>query len=284
MMLAVFTGRINVRDPDLLDITRAGANRARRAGEPAVGEFLAPSDRILWPLKDACKNLLTSLLEGKISEAEHSARAEELGHGYEADYTEEMRRSYRERRGEWRALLARPRVVLGCYCPDAEHCHRGIAARILAKCGAQHRGEVATIRAISIRQPWAWAILNAGKTIENRGAGWKNTAPGPALLHAAKGCTRVEYDTAAAFIRDITGARPPPLGELPRGGVVGTAIIRGVIAGVVPESIDPWFVGPVGLKLAHVTACAFAPCAGALGFFPVSEELLAREGAFVVPG
>lgn len=45
--------------------------------------------------------------------------------------------------GAWRALLARPRVVLACYCADPERCHRTILARdILPKLGATYRGEL----------------------------------------------------------------------------------------------------------------------------------------------
>ncbi|MDQ4037441.1 MAG: hypothetical protein M3313_03600 [Actinomycetota bacterium] len=36
--------------------------------------------------------------------------------------------------------------------------------------------------ALSVRQPWAWAILHVGKDIESR--------PGPPAIEAASGCTR----------------------------------------------------------------------------------------------
>lgn len=40
------------------------------------------------------------------------------------------------------------------------------------------------IPALSIRQPWAWAILYAGKSIENRG--WSTSYRGRIRIHAAK--------------------------------------------------------------------------------------------------
>jgi len=44
-------------------------------------------------------------------------------------------------------------------------------------------------RALSIRQPWAYAILHLGKDIENRP--WRTNFRGPLLIHASlKGRTR----------------------------------------------------------------------------------------------
>jgi hypothetical protein len=54
----------------------------------------------------------------------------------------EMRVSFVERRPAWKALLARDRVVLVCFCFDASHCHRTLLAGILEKLGATVAGEV----------------------------------------------------------------------------------------------------------------------------------------------
>ena len=46
--------------------------------------------------------------------------------------------------------------------------------------------------ALSVRQPWAWAILHGGKVIENRSLGAiraGNMVPGHICLHAAAGMT-----------------------------------------------------------------------------------------------
>lgn len=59
------------------------------------------------------------------------------------------------------------------------------------------------IMCLSIRQPWAWAILHAGKDIENRD--WATRFRGPFLVHAGKGCTRDEYEDAVDFIQMTTG-------------------------------------------------------------------------------
>ena len=47
---------------------------------------------------------------------------------------------------------------------------------------------------LSIRQPWAWLILNAGKDIENRE--WPTRFRGRVLIHASKGMTHDEWEDA----------------------------------------------------------------------------------------
>jgi hypothetical protein len=38
------------------------------------------------------------------------------------------------------------------------------------------------MRALTVKQPWAWAILHAGKDIENRG--WRTHYKGPLVIHS----------------------------------------------------------------------------------------------------
>lgn len=42
------------------------------------------------------------------------------------------------------------------------------------------------MRAITVRQPWAWAIAAGHKLVENRSAGFPATYRGPLLIHASK--------------------------------------------------------------------------------------------------
>lgn len=112
--------------------------------------------------------------------------------------------------------------------------------------------------ALSIRQPWAWAILQAGKDVENRV--WRTAFRGPLLIHASKTVERDAFDV----IERICGVRPPD--NLPTGGIVGQAIITGCIT----QSTSPWFFGPFGFKLAHPVTLPFEPCRGQLGFFSLA--------------
>src|ERR1700749_1780555 len=105
------------------------------------------------------------------------------------------------------------------------------------------------MRVLSGRQPWWWAILHAGKRIENRvmHVRGRRTPPawhryrGPILLHASKGCTAAEYIRAvdtmiAAGVVDHESA-VPHFNDLPRGGIVGRARIVDVIPAGSPASV-----------------------------------------------
>lgn len=134
-------------------------------------------------------------------------------------------------------------------------------------------------RALSIRQPWAWAILNAGKDVENRSRRFHYR--GPICIHAAKGCTAQEYNEFIRAIHHVSLSRPfppgrrvPPRADLERGGIVGTA----EIVDCVEASDSPWFFGPFGLVLANVQPVPFIPVKGALGLFKWKEKKEAQHG------
>jgi hypothetical protein len=121
--------------------------------------------------------------------------------------------------------------------------------------------------ALSIRQPWAWAILHAGKDVENRT--WPTRFRGPVAIHAAKGMTKGEYDEFVELGRALhragrwTGPFIPEREALSRGGIVGAA----EVADCVGSSASPWFFGAYGFVLLNVRPVEFTPCKGALGFF-----------------
>lgn len=122
------------------------------------------------------------------------------------------------------------------------------------------------MKCISIRQPWAWAIIHAGKDIENRT--WETGYRGPVLIHAAKGMTQQEYADFCEFFSKKVGRRgitPPSFERLTRGGIVG----RADIIACVREHPSPWFFGPYGFVLANVEPLPFRPCLGKLGLFDV---------------
>lgn len=133
------------------------------------------------------------------------------------------------------------------------------------------------VKALSIRQPWAWAILHAGKDIENRTAAAvaHGMKPGRIAIHAAKGMTRDEYEHARNFMRSIGVTVPLPF-CLIRGAVVGTA----TVTAIVKEHQSPWFFGPRGLVLTDVKPLPQPiPAIGALGYFnwkPSGEQEVAK--------
>lgn len=121
------------------------------------------------------------------------------------------------------------------------------------------------VDALSVRQPWAWAIVAGHKPVENRSRGALTGAdfkPRPVAIHASQGMTRAEYDEAAEFMASV-GVQCPPAAALPRGAIVGAA----TLTAVVDAHDSPWFFGPRGLVLADAYAITPIPAAGALGFF-----------------
>lgn len=123
--------------------------------------------------------------------------------------------------------------------------------------------------ALSIRQPWAWLILNAGKDIENRD--WPTNFRGRMLIHASKNCTRSEYNGAVDFLVDRGLDRLnydlPAIDQFDRGGIIGSV----EIIDCVTASESPWFVGECGFVLRNPKPLPFTPWKGRLGFFNVPD-------------
>ncbi len=118
--------------------------------------------------------------------------------------------------------------------------------------------------ALSVRQPWAWAIIHAGKDIENREqvALRHLTWRGPFCVHASLGMTQDEYAYARDFMSDI-GVQCPLPAELLRGGIIGTSNCDNRVS----QSDSPWFMGRGGLTLSNTQPVDFIASTGALGFF-----------------
>lgn len=129
--------------------------------------------------------------------------------------------------------------------------------------------------ALSIRQPWAWHILNSGKDIENRD--WATRFRGRVLIHASKGMTRAEYEDGRDPLWSSGGPtiELPPFGQLDRGGFVGSVEIVDCVA----ASDSPWFFGRFGFVLRNPKPLPFfVPWKGRLGFFDVPEAVLSCSG------
>lgn len=106
---------------------------------------------------------------------------------------------------------------------------------------------------LSIKQPWAWLIVNGHKDIENRG--WKTELRGRILIHAGK-----KHDGSPAAWDWPGIARPD---HLDYGGIVGEA----EIVDCVTASASPWFQGPYGFVIRNARPLPFRPFRGQLGFF-----------------
>jgi hypothetical protein len=121
------------------------------------------------------------------------------------------------------------------------------------------------MKAISIRQPWAWAILYAGKDVENRS--WAHDYRGPVFIHASKkfdheGWKWLEDNQSELF----PSVELPSPSEFLTGGIVGQAVIKKLVRS---RHFSPWMFGPWGWVLIEPKPLDFFPCKGQLGLFEI---------------
>jgi hypothetical protein len=118
------------------------------------------------------------------------------------------------------------------------------------------------VKALTIRQPWAWAIVFAGKNIENRT--WITKYRGPLLIHAGDA-----YNADAELPR---GVRVPPRDDLTFGAILGVVDL----VDVVEDHRSRWFFGPYGFVLKNARAFAKPlPCKGRLGLWSPTPQQVA---------
>jgi hypothetical protein len=131
------------------------------------------------------------------------------------------------------------------------------------------------MRALSIRQPWAWLIVNGFKDIENRD--WETFYRGQVLVHAGLTMPLRYYDEVQQWVGEEFNIQLPDPAELQRGGIVGVMTITGCVR----ESASVWFQpGGFGFQLRDARPLPFHPCKGRLQFFdvPGGAGLLRQAG------
>ena len=127
------------------------------------------------------------------------------------------------------------------------------------------------MKALSIRQPWAWLIVNGFKDIENRS--WPTNFRGRIYVHTGK---KMDPGWFPGLFQHVEGQNIRLPFEYALGAIVGEVDI----VECVTESASPWFSGPYGFLL----ACPLAyetpvPYRGRLSFFevtPVAEPQTGR--------
>ena len=124
------------------------------------------------------------------------------------------------------------------------------------------------MRALSIRQPWAWLVVNGYKDIENRT--WTSPFRGRIYVHAGRRMIADDYPAQRDYILRSGIVIPE---SLALGAIVGEV----TITGCVDLSDSPWFCGPHGFTLAEPLVYETPiPCRGQLGFFRVDEVSFKR--------
>jgi hypothetical protein len=113
------------------------------------------------------------------------------------------------------------------------------------------------MKAITIRQPFAWLIVKGRKNIENRT--WRTHYRGPLLIHAAAKFA----DIPLPEIEQTYKVKLPPIDDMRCGGIVGICEL------VDCASAHPskWFHGPYGFILRNAKALPFRKTAGSLGLW-----------------
>jgi hypothetical protein len=132
------------------------------------------------------------------------------------------------------------------------------------------------MKALSIRQPYAWLIANGIKDIENRD--WPTKFRGRVLIHAGVTYPKRDYADDAEDYPDMYGIEYPPREQM-IGGIVGVATIIDCVS----KSDSKWFLGAYGFVLADAKPLPFVPCKGKLSFFDVPREVAEQLRAMHAP-
>ena len=80
------------------------------------------------------------------------------------------------------------------------------------------------MRALTVKPPWAWAIIHGGKDIENRS--WRTHFRGRIAIHASKTFSRSEYEAAKRWC-SAKRLPLPPYEDLHKGAILGTVELVG---------------------------------------------------------
>ncbi len=122
------------------------------------------------------------------------------------------------------------------------------------------------MKALTIQQPWAWAIAEGIKCVENRT--WSTSYRGELAIHAGK-----KWDEAGREFLECLGYTVPD--DLPRGAIVAVVELVDVVPygprlfGSEDLLADPLATGPQCWLLENVRRLEQPiPCRGAQGLWP----------------
>ncbi len=125
------------------------------------------------------------------------------------------------------------------------------------------------MRALVVKQPWAWAIMDGRKRIENRS--WTTRYRGPVAIIA--GASRSSLSSATQFLSGLGIERPA---DLPFGCILGVVNLVDVIRP--SQSSGPFAEGPWCWVLENpIKLERPVPFRGQLGLFRLPTEALQTE-------
>lgn len=142
------------------------------------------------------------------------------------------------------------------------------------------------MKALTIKQPWLWAITDSTRRVENRT--WKPPLHMIGQRIALHASARIEQGEMTACRRICLDPLPHTM-DLTTGAIVATAVVAGYVivddenkishqfyytSNYEPRT-DPWFFGPVGWLLTSVQKLAEPiSCKGALGLWDVPASIV----------
>lgn len=127
------------------------------------------------------------------------------------------------------------------------------------------------MKALSIRQPWAWLIIKGEKPVENRG--WLSNHRGPLLIHAALTFDKAGYQWVR---KNFPHLKMPPPRRYPLGAIIGSVQMEACVTSSVYRSV--WFSGPYGFVFSDPKEYDRpVPFKGQLGFFDVPEDVFWKQ-------
>ena len=126
------------------------------------------------------------------------------------------------------------------------------------------------MKAITIHQPWAWAIAQGIKPVENRT--WRTDYRGELAVHA--GVSRISLRRGREVLEHL-GILVPPDDALVFGAIVGLVDLVDSLP-VEQAPSGPFRAGPMCWLLRHSRQIAPVPCKGQLGLFTLRDEVVAQ--------
>lgn len=131
------------------------------------------------------------------------------------------------------------------------------------------------MKCLTVRQPWAWAIVYGPKRIENRSK--RTTHRGPLLIHAGRSHAFLDGTTPTDW---ATLPGLPPFDRLAFGAVIGVVDVVACyqLADLPPDLAGPFATGPVCWLLANPRPLAAPiPWTGQVSMFDVPDALLPSD-------
>lgn len=146
------------------------------------------------------------------------------------------------------------------------------------------------MKALTVQQPWAWAIVHGGKDVENRTQAWSYR--GPLAIHAG---TRVsDRGMRSELVRQAwieRGGGDDPLRALKIGSIIGVAYLADVHIAVTGCCDSVWAEqsydehgGRTRRDIVHLELDSARPldepipCRGALGLWTPPRDVLEQLG------